>query len=382
MTKRPPFAALLAACLAALALVIAGCSGKVEVPDPAKPHHTSAGFRNADGSAINPGVFDGIRYSWAMWNATRAPLPPELTPRVPDLGYLQENRAENSLTWIGHSTVLLQVAGLNVLTDPQFSTTTGPNRWQGSTRRVAPAMSVEELPSIDVVVISNNHYDLLDEASVKAIAAKSNPLFIVPLGVDAILREWGVSNVRALDWWEQIDVATKTGVQVQIHCVPMHGWSKRGWFSANDALWAGYVVKSGDFSVLYAGETGYGPDFKTIGEKFAALDMALLPVGGYEPRWYRQPMALDPTQAVQAYKDLGAKRAVALHWGSFDLSTETIDAARTELPKAVAAAGVSPDDFLVMQNGETAIWRVEKAPDLAGSSRAHPKREWRKGEPR
>ena len=134
--------------------------------------------------------------------------------------------------------------------------------------------------------------------------------------------------------------------------------------------------------VLVAGDTGYGPEFKAIGEKFGPLDMALLPVGGYEPRWYAQPMQVDPAQAVQIHKDLGVKRSVAVHWGTFDLSTEAIDAARTDLPKALAAAGLSPDDFLLMQSGETAIWRVEKAPDLAGTSRAHPKREWRKGEAR
>ncbi len=382
MTTRPNIAPLLAAFLVTSALVLGGCSSQVEVPDPTKPHRTSAGFRNSDGNTINPGVFDVIRLYWDMWWTARPPVPPELNPRVPDLGYLQENRSENSMTWIGHSTLLLQVAGLNVLTDPMFSDHAAPYAWMGHKRRVQPAMSIEELPSIDVVVISHDHYDHLDEASVKSIAAKFNPLFIVPLGVDAMLRDWGVTNVRALDWWEQVDVATKTGVQVQIHCVPAHHWSKRGMFSANQTLWAGYVIKSGEFGMLFAGDTGYSQDYKAIGAKFPALDMAILPVGSWAPRWFMQAQHVDPAEAIQIHKDLGAKRSIGVHWGTFDLSTELIDAPRTEVPKALAAAGVSPDDFILLQNGETAMWRPPPVVDLSGTSRAHPKRGWRVGEPR
>lgn len=379
---RPNHVTLLASFLFCVALSLAGCSREVQVPDPSKPHRTSAGFRNTDGQAIAPGLLDLARYYRAMAFADRPPVPADLRPRVPDLGFLQQNRAENSVTWIGHATVLVQIAGLNVLIDPQFSDTASPVSWFGPRRRVGPALSVEELPGIDVVLVSHDHYDHLDAASVKAIAAKFNPQFIVPLGVDALLREWGVTKVHALDWWESTEVATRTGVNVQLHCVPAHHWSKRGFFGANQTLWAGFVIRSSDFGVYFSGDTGYSEDFKAIGAKFGPLDMAILPLGSWAPRWFMKPLHIDAAEAVQIHRDVRARRSLGVHWGAFDLATEPIDSARTELPKALAAAGVPADEFVLFQIGETAIWRPEPAADTRGSSRYNPKRQWRKGEPR
>jgi L-ascorbate metabolism protein UlaG (beta-lactamase superfamily) len=372
-----------------LALVLASCGNREVIrPDPQHPHHTSNGYANADGSSIGPGLADVIGFYWQMWRVERKPVPADLRPIVPDLGYLRDNREETSLTWITHATTLLQIGGVNVLMDPQFSERASPFTWAGPKRRTQPAMSIAELPPIDVVVISHDHYDHLDQASVKALVAKCDPTFVVPLGVDAIVTDWGARHVVALDWWESTHLfATTAGNErqageVDVTLVPAHHWSKRGLFDRNERLWGGFVLKSPQFKAYYSGDTGYAEIFKEIGQRLGPFDLALLPVGAYEPRDFMKQQHVNPEEAVRIHRDVQAKQSIAVHWGTWDLSLEALDAPRTALPAALDAAGVARDEFALFRLGETGMWRVEKRADNRGQTRTHPKRQWRKGEAR
>lgn len=366
----------------ALASALIACGTHDLSPDPTRPHHSADGYRNSDGTRIAPSAIDLARFGWTMLTTERAPLPDALRPIVPDLGYLRDNRVESAVTWIGHSTTLLQTAGLNVLTDPHFGERASPVSFLGPKRRIPPALSIDELPPIDVVLISHDHYDHLDEGSVRELVAKRDPLFVVPLGIETVLRAWGVKKVRALDWWGATHVTSPTGIDVEIDIVPAHHWGARGLFDRNERLWGGFVIKAPEFAAFFAGDTGYSDDFKAIGDKFGPFDLAILPVGAYEPRWFMKPQHVDPAEAVQMHLDLKAKRSLGVHWGTFDLTSEPIDAPVDALPKALAAAHVDAATFALFQPGETGIWREPKPADTRGLSPRNPKREWRKGEAR
>jgi L-ascorbate metabolism protein UlaG (beta-lactamase superfamily) len=372
-----------------LSLLAACGNHEIVRPDPQHPHHNADGYFNSDGSRIELGMSDVIGFYWQMLRADRKPVPADMRPIVPDLGYLRDNRDETSLTWIGHATALLQMGGVNVLTDPQFSERASPFTWTGPKRRTPPAMSIAELPAIDVVLISHDHYDHLDEASVRALITRSNPTFVVPLGVDEILRSWGASKVVALDWWASAHVKALPSAdgkpqagEIDVTLVPAHHWSKRGLFGRNERLWGGFVVQSASFKAYYAGDTGYAGIFKEIGEKYGPFDLALIPVGSYEPRDFMQHQHVNPEEAVKIHQDVMSKQSVAVHWGTWDLSLEALDAPRTALPAALEAASVSRDDFALFRLGETGMWRVEKPADNRGQTRSNPKRQWRKGEAR
>ncbi|WP_085316538.1 MBL fold metallo-hydrolase [Derxia lacustris] len=375
-----PRAALIALAAAAL---LAGCGGhSVNLERAASDHYADGRFHNLDSGFALPSLGQVLAFQWSRVTR-RMPAPTtDITPIVPDLGWLQPNRSATSATWIGHATVLLQLGGLNVLTDPQFSQRASPVQWLGPRRLVPPALSVEELPPLDVVLISHAHFDHLDEASVKAVAAHGNPLFIVPLGIDALLRDWGVTHVQALDWNEQTALDGAAG-PVQFDCVPARHWSRRGVFDKDRELWAGWVVTAGGFRAYYSGDTGWDAAlFAALGERFAPVDLAILPVGAYEPRGFMRNQHIDPAEAVQVFAALGAKRGLGVHWGTFDLSDEAPDAPRQALPAALLAAGLPEDAIALVRPGSTLHWGPAQKPDLRGKSPRYPKRQWRAGEPR
>jgi N-acyl-phosphatidylethanolamine-hydrolysing phospholipase D len=207
---------------------------------------------------------------------------------------------------------------------------------------------------VDVVVISHNHYDHLDVASVQALAAQAGgpPLFIVPLGLKAWFADLGIISVVELGWWQSHSV---NGAEIVL--TPAHHWSARGVFDRRQTLWGGFAVFAGDLRLLYTGDTGYADDFKDIRARFAdrgAFDLALIPVGCYEPRDFMRDQHVNPTDAVRIFQDLGARRAVGVHWGTFaDLCDEPLDQAPKDLAAARAAAGLADEVFSVMRRGET-----------------------------
>jgi len=246
------------------------------------------------------------------------------------------------LTLVNHSTVLLQQAGCNILTDPIWSDRAGPLSWIGPRRRRNPGVRWEDLPPIDVALISHNHYDHMDLPTLRRLAARGDTTFIVPARAAQLLRAENIGPVHELDWGETFSFANVT-----IHCVPAMHFSARGIFDRNMSLWCGYVTKSEAGMAYFAGDTAFGEHFAEIRNKIGTPRLALLPIGAYEPRWFMSLVHMAPEQAVRAHEILGAKTSVAIHHGTFQLADDGIDA-----PKRAFAACAPPESFRVLNNGE------------------------------
>ncbi len=344
--------------------------------DPAKPHHRPDGFQNTDASFRPRGLAEVIRWKW---NAAREGLPPEAqapTPRVaPDLPFLRANaaagaRMQPAVTWIGHATVLAQLGGLNVLTDPMFSERASPLPFAGPKRHVAPGLALDELPHIDLVLVSHNHYDHLDAASVDHLAAQAGgpPVFIVPLGLLPWLRGRGVTSGIELDWWQVHRVAAPGG-GVDVMLCPAQHWSARGLGDRMATLWGGFAVFAPDCHLFFAGDTGYSRDFADLRQQVidrqgvgGGFDIALLPIGAYEPRWFMSNQHVNPAEAVRIHRDVAARRSLGVHWGTFELTDEPLDEPPRALAREAAAAGLPADAFFVLAIGETRRITARPAP--------------------
>jgi L-ascorbate metabolism protein UlaG (beta-lactamase superfamily) len=270
-----------------------------------------------------------------------------------DPAFLKENRQKNTLTWVGHATVLLQLEGKNILTDPHFSERASPVQWAGPKRVVAPGLSMEDLPSIDVVIISHDHYDSLDKQSIVGLHTRpggDKTSFFVPLRLKQWFQDLGVSQVYELDWWDSHE-----GDLLRITAVPVRHWSKRSPFSKNKTLWAGWVIQTQGFRFFFCGDTGYSPVFKEIGHRLGPFDLLAIPIGAYEPRWFMRHHHIMPEEAVQVHLDVGSKRSVAIHWGTFVLTDEPFDEPLKRLEKALLERGLSKEAFQVLQHGQTVV---------------------------
>jgi N-acyl-phosphatidylethanolamine-hydrolysing phospholipase D len=331
-------------------LLAAGCSGGNPDYDPAKPHHRPDGFSNnhLDNSSIGGGFW---RWQWdRIWTGVPEQHP-ERVPRTPaDIAYLKQNRRDATTTWIGHATSLWQAGGVNILTDPHFTDRASPLPFAGPKRAVPPAMTLADLPRIDIVVISHNHYDHLDRPSVLALNAQPGgpPLFVVPLGMDRWLRGEGIDNVKALDWWDSVQAGA-----AKVTLVPVQHWSSRSPFDRHATLWGGFVVEAGGLSLFHSGDTGYSADFSEIGRRFGGFDFAQIAVGCYEPRWFMKGQHVNEEEAVQIHLDVKSRFSLGIHWGTFRLCDEPVEQPMDRLPAARAKLGVPDDRFVLFAVGET-----------------------------
>jgi N-acyl-phosphatidylethanolamine-hydrolysing phospholipase D len=285
-----------------------------------------------------------------LWTFQRMPWERVAFPVAPnDPAFLASNRTRSTLTWVGHSTFLVQVDGLNILTDPHFSGRASPLDWAGPARLTPPGLALENLPPIDLVLVSHNHYDHLDEASVRGLVHRHpKAVFVVPSGLRRWLQRREAHNVVELDWWQ-----AHAGHGFTVTAVPVQHFSGRTARDRNRTLWCGFVVEINGRRLFFAGDTGYSKDFADIGRRFAPIDLALLPIGAYEPRWFMRAMHVNPDEAVAIHRDIGARQSVAMHWGTFRLTEEPLDAPPRHLAEALARAGIAPEAFWVMQHGET-----------------------------
>ena len=260
-----------------------------------------------------------------------------------DLETFKEN-----VMWVGHASILINHSDLTILTDPQFSEYASPFSFIGP-RRITPApFALSDLPQIDIVIISHNHFDHLDEHSIRQISLdQPKAKFLVPLGLKKLLVKWGVKDVTELDWWQQIKIKGTT-----FQPTPVQHWSKRSAFDRNKTLWAGWMTQWQDYSFYFTGDTGYSNDFKEIFKKLGAPDLAAIPIGAYEPRKFMRSSHINPEEAVKVFNDLGAKYAIAIHWGTFKLTLEKMDEPPHRLEQALESAGVSKTRFKVLKHGE------------------------------
>ncbi len=308
-------------------------------------HHARRGYRN-NYPHDKKGLKDFLKFLWG-WDRVGAKF--EAPMAAPDPGFLAANRTRPTLTWIGHATFLVQVGGLNVLTDPHFTARASPLNFAGPKRLVPPGLALRDLPAPDVILISHNHYDHLDDGSVRWLARHyPKAVFVVPLGLRRWLQRRKVGNAVELDWWQRHD-----GRDFSVTAVPAQHFSGRTHSDRNRTLWCGFVFEAGGKKVFFAGDTGYSKDFADIGNKLGPMDLALLPIGAYAPRWFMKSMHVNPEEAVRIHKDVSARQSVAMHWGTFRLTEEPMDEPPRALAQALKDARVAPEKFWVMQHGET-----------------------------
>ena len=258
---------------------------------------------------------------------------------------------EMVLTFINHVTFLIQLPGLNLLTDPVFCERASPLQWAGPRRVHAPGLAFERLPPIDLVFVSHNHYDHMDLATLKRLAGTHAPLFLTGLGNGAFLRQQGIRPVVELDWWEQTSLRG-----AQLIFTPAQHWSSRGPGSRNHTLWGGLWLTTPRRSLYFAADTGYSPWFTELRQRLGTPELALLPIGAYEPRWFMRDQHMNPDDAVRAHLDLGAQLSIAMHFGCFRLTDESIDEPARALERALHVHGVDAGAFHVPQPGETLRW--------------------------
>jgi len=305
-------------------------------------------YRNRHSNAPH-GLGGAIKWLWQSREEYRRFQPVHFDKARNDPAFLKANRSQPTLTWVGHATFLLQIAGLNVLTDPVFSRRVSPFTFAGPERLAPLGLTLEELPPIDLVMVSHNHYDHLDEAAVQAIA-KVHPqaVFVVPLGLQRWFIARGITRVEERDWWQSVTVGA-----ARVTVLPCQHFSGRGAFDRNATLWCSQLLEVAGRKIYFAGDTGYSPEFAEIGAAFPGIDLALLPIGAYDPRWFMKSVHVDPAEAVQIFQDLRARQAVAMHWGTFRLTLEPLDEPPQKLVAAMDAAGLARERFWVMQHGET-----------------------------
>jgi L-ascorbate metabolism protein UlaG (beta-lactamase superfamily) len=252
------------------------------------------------------------------------------------------------VTFIGHATFLIQTAAGNFLTDPIYSSAAGPFGRLGPRRSRQPGVRFDDLPRIDTVLLSHNHYDHCDRPTLRALAKRFDPLVITPLGNGRIARAIGFRRIEEGDWWDRTDAA---GLPITL--TPAQHFSARTPFDRNRALWGGFMLQVGERRIYFAGDSGYGDHFRDIRRRLGAIDLALLPIGAYEPRWFMQPIHMNPAEAVQAHLDLESPRSIGMHFGTFRMTIEGIDAPVVALDDARRANGLSPSQFTTLDWGES-----------------------------
>ena len=250
-----------------------------------------------------------------------------------------------AVTFIGHSTFLIRSASMVMITDPVFTTNAGPFGRLGPRRVRPPAIALRDLPPVDLVLLSHNHYDHLQRPSLRALSGAS---IVTALGVGRHVPSEG--GVQELDWWQQVDIGGAT-----VTAVPAQHFSARTPWDRNETLWSGLVVEVDGVTMYFAGDTGYSPHFAEIGDRFPSIDVTLLPIGAYEPRWFMEPMHMNPDEAVRAHLDAGARVSLGMHFGTFQLTDEGIDDPLRALDAARVRHDVAPEDFRTLEFGATLI---------------------------
>jgi N-acyl-phosphatidylethanolamine-hydrolysing phospholipase D len=348
------------AAIVSIAILLFFSDSNAQNDNAAKAHHTPTGFKNNYAQEVNKSFGDFIRWQWESWGLDKTAS--AVTPSVQAELALLKAPVSPTVTWIGHATALVQANGLNVLVDPIFSERASPVQIFGPKRAQPPGLAMADLPDIDAVLISHNHYDHLDRISVaqldeKAKAAGKTTLFIVPLGLKAWFNGIGIDSVVELDWWQQHELKG-----VEFHLTPVQHWSARSVNDRSATLWGGWAVLGADFHWYYAGDTGYSRDFADTAKHFAprqtealggGFDLALVPVGAYEPRWFMSQQHVNPMESVRIHQDVGAKRSIGVHWGTFALTDEPLDQPPRDLALARQALDVKEADFGVLAIGES-----------------------------
>jgi L-ascorbate metabolism protein UlaG (beta-lactamase superfamily) len=310
---------------------------------PPSDHFNGKTFFNP-GATADRGLLDLLK-----WKLTGRPRPwPERIGLVPRPRPPVPTGDGIAATWVGHATVLLQTSSAAFLTDPIFSLRASPVAWLGPRRVVPPALDLGELPRVDAVLLSHDHFDHCDLPTLRRLAQRDSPWVIAPLGHRSLLAGAGIRRIVELDWWQSHSLAGGNEVTL----VPALHWSRRQPFGTNRRLWGGFMLRAGGRLVYFAGDTGYLERlFAEIGQRLGSPDLSLLPIGAYEPRWFMRDAHMNPAEAVRAHLEVGSRRSLAIHWGVFHLTDEGYDEPVRALEEARSAAGLGPGDFIAEAPG-------------------------------
>ncbi|KAK7479928.1 hypothetical protein BaRGS_00028836 [Batillaria attramentaria] len=264
------------------------------------------------------------------------------------------------MMWIGHATVVAQLDGITVMTDPVFSSRAAPMQWLGPKRYRDPPCTIEELPRIDVVVISHNHYDHLDHGSVVALNKRfgKDLQWFVPMGLKKWMNDTGCENVVEMTWWDEHEVKGSSGVRVA--CTPCQHWCKRSATDDNKVLWSSWCVLGPRHSFHFSGDTGYCRGFKEIGRKYGPFTAAAIPIGAYNPRWFMMPQHVNPKEAVDIHQDIGSKNSIGIHWGTFVLTYEPYLEPKELLGAEIESRKLSPCEFVTVAHGAIEVFGDDK----------------------
>ncbi len=321
-----------------------GCSSMdSKISYPKSDHYNGETFFNPWGANNAKTIWEAFK-----WKMTTKPAlwPLEITNTIKPIFVQNGETSSLHITYIGHATTYIQDSKLSILTDPQFSDRASPVSFAGPKRIRKPAIEIENIPALDFVLISHNHYDHLDLPTLSALNTKFHPTFIVPLGNSELLKSVGIEKVVELDWWQKHE---------NIELVPVQHWSARGIRDRNKSLWGGYVITIDNQKVFFAGDTGYGPHFKMIREHCGPMDLSILPIGAYAPRWFMKDQHMNPEDAIMAHADLNSKKSFAIHFETFQLTDEPFEEPRNILSDEMKKKKILPDDFFIPQVGETLL---------------------------
>lgn len=315
---------------------------------PASAHFNGKKFLNP-GEVKAKGGLDLVK-----WMINRKPGPWNVAPvehygKHP-LGHFKDGIR---ITFINHSTFLIQVDGLNLLTDPIWSSRASPFSWIGPKRVKSPGIRFEDLPRIHVVLLTHNHYDHLDLPTMRMVFGAHHPKIITPLGVKALLDEHHIRGATDLDWWQEMPL--DNGITVQ--AVPAQHFSGRGFLDRDATLWCGYVLKNRHGNIYFAGDTGYNPvTFKEISKRCGPVRISMLPIGAYKPGWFMSPIHTSPDDSVRIHRDVGSETSIAMHFGTFPLADDGHDDPVNDLDSAREKYQLLPEEFVVIREGEFGVW--------------------------
>jgi L-ascorbate metabolism protein UlaG (beta-lactamase superfamily) len=292
------------------------------------------------------------------WQQERKGKVKDLTLRIGQAEHKQQellmhNRSETTITWIGHSTFLLQVAGLTIVTDPVWA-----NRMGFARRLEAPGLALDEIPAVDIVLLSHSHYDHLHVGSLRKL--KGSPVALVPEGLGLKMRRLGLSTVHELPWWGKTTVGP-----LEFHFVPAQHWTRRTLTDTNSSLWGGWVINrsaellvdgaENNDAIYFAGDSGYFQGFRDIGARFPGIRYALMPIGAYEPEWFMGMQHVTPEEAVQAFLDVGAETFIPMHYGAFRLADDTPQEALDRLLADWQRRELDSSRLKLLKHGETLV---------------------------
>lgn len=315
--------------------------------DATKLHHTPQGFCNPEPTFQN-------KENLKRWQDERKK---QGLPKPPQAGYEQFIQRwwqaadisgdQNSVWWLGHASVLLRLDGRYILIDPVLSNRASPLSFYGPKRKTPPPLKVKQLPAVDVVLISHNHYDHLDRRTIRELTKRFRyATFVVPLGLKSWFNRYPTKRVIELDWWESLEIDN-----LSFHATPARHWSMRTPWDRNRSLWCGWVIHHPELRFYFSGDSGYTDSLAEIGARLGPFDLAALPIGAYAPRWFMQEQHMDPQQSVMLYQQLQMPKVIPIHWGVFELADESLDEPPLQLTQALNFAELEQHQFHPLKIG-------------------------------